>query len=44
MIKLEGVYYLLQRWKEKKRRIEGERGCWPGHKLNITNDIIDGIH
>jgi len=28
----------------KKRRIEGERGCWPGHKLNITNDIIDGIH
>jgi len=28
----------------KKRRIEGEGGCWPGHKLNITNDITDGIH
>jgi hypothetical protein len=28
----------------KKRRIEGERGCWPGHKLNITDDITDVIH
>jgi len=28
----------------KKRRIKGERGCWPGNKLNITDDITDGIH